>query len=417
MRALLALVLCLLLAGCFAPDFRGPTPETLPTPVPDHAGVPAANDTSQPRGAGPAISLEPFLDDLSSPLLATHAGDESGRLFVVEQTGVIRAARNGTLIAEPFLDVSELTLASGERGLLGLAFSPDHARDGRVYVSYTDTAGDSRLVRYLVRPDAPDVADAASAEVLLTVPQPYGNHNGGHIAFGPDGFLYYGLGDGGSAGDPEENAQDPHALLGSLLRIDVAPAGAYAIPPDNPFANGTDGAPEVWAKGLRNPWRFSFDRETGDVYIGDVGQRGWEEIDFVSAAGARDGVLNFGWDALEGTHAYEPRPPPFSPPTPPVAEYARSDGRCAVTGGYAYRGDAMPHMWGAYLFADYCAGTIWGLRYLDGAWRVAELMQADARISSFGEDEAGELYVVDHGGRVLRVVDGGGALPDALRAH
>ena len=416
MRALLALVIGLLVAGCFAPDIRGPTPTTLPVPVPDDVDEPRDANLTPPRREGaPAIALQPLVDGLSNPLLVTHAGDGSRRLFIVEQTGGIRIMRNGSLLPQPFLDVSALTRAEGERGLLGLAFSPTHADDGRLYVSYTDTAGHSRLVRYVVRADAPDVVEPASAEVLLTVPQPYANHNGGHVAFGPDGMLYYGLGDGGAAGDPQENAQNPHARLGSLLRIDVQGTTAYAIPPDNPFANGTDGAPEVWAKGLRNPWRFSFDARTGDLYIGDVGQGGWEEINFVSASAQRATLLNFGWDPLEGTHAYEPQPPPFSPATPPVAEYPRSEGRCAVTGGHVYRGDALPHLYGTYLFGDYCAGTIWGLGYVDGEWRVAELAQTDARISSFGEDEAGELYVADLSGRVLRVADGGGALPDALR--
>lgn len=417
-RKLLVLLAVALVAGCASPG-EVPTPgvpaPTPPAPTPSPAaptttppGTPTAASPTPPAAMepGPArLRLDAFLDGLSRPLLVTHAGDDSGRLFVVEQTGRILLVRGGKVADEPFLDIRERTVATGERGLLGLAFPPRHEEDGVAYVSYTDTSGDSILARYRLANGTRDRLDRDSEEVILKVDQPYANHNGGHVAFGPDGMLYYGLGDGGSAGDPQGNGQNPNALLGSLLRLDVDVATGYAAPEDNPYKHG-NGRAEVWAKGLRNPWRFSFDRATGDLYIGDVGQNKREEIDFQPANAP--GGANYGWNIFEGTERFKLIGEPFSETTAPVAEYpTREEGACAVTGGYVYRGAAIPPLVGTYLYADYCSGKMWGLRFADGAWRSEPLLETGLQVSSFGEDEEGELFVVDHGGRVLRVVADG----------
>ena len=384
MRSLTPLLIALVLAGCADPS--GPPParpgEAEPTP-------------GDADGAPLALRLEEIYSGLDMPLLLTHAGDGSGRHFIVEQGGRILEARPGE---EPtlFLDVSASTRASGERGLLGLAFAPDFARSGRFYVSYTDRAGDSVVERRAL--------GSADVERILFVEQPFANHNGGHLAFGPDGYLYYGLGDGGLAGDPQGNAQDPHAILGSLLRLDVSGSTGYATPPDNPYADGTSGAPEVWAKGLRNPWRFTFDRETGDLFIGDVGQGAWEEINHQPANAT--GGANYGWSVYEGAHRYRVGASPFSPVTNPVAEYSHAGGACSVTGGHVYRGDAIPDLQGTYLYADYCSGIMYRLDRDGDAWRTRTVMDTGMQVSSFGEDEKGELYVVDHGGSIHRIVSG-----------
>ncbi len=344
------------------------------------------------------LQLVEVASGLERPLLVTQAGDGSGRLFIVEQGGRISIHRTG---AAPgiFLDVSALVSRRGnEQGLLGLAFHPDYARNGQFYINYTDTRGNTVVARYAVSSDA-DVADPNSAQILLQVQQPYPNHNGGHLAFGPDGYLYIGLGDGGSAGDPQNFAQNSQSLLGKLLRIDVDGAAPYAIPPDNPFIQDATYAPEIWALGLRNPWRFSFDRATGDLYIADVGQNAYEEVNFQPADSP--GGQNYGWKFMEGQHAYGGVTPPEGL-TLPFAEYGHNRG-CSVTGGYVYRGEALPDLQGVYLFGDYCSGIIWA-SYRDGggAWQTGEFMRVNHVISSFGEDEAGELYLVDHGGRVMR---------------
>lgn len=352
------------------------------------APVATPQDATPDPVLGPPIRLERLLEGFSMPLLVTHDGID-GEIFVVEQTGRIWRVVDGE--RKEWLDLSASTVAAGERGLLGLAFEPE---GDRAYVSYTDTRGDSVLER--VRADG-------SREELLKVDQPYSNHNGGHVAFGPDGMLYYGLGDGGSGGDPQGNGQDKDALLGSLLRLDVAGDTGYRVPPDNPY--GT----LVWAKGLRNPWRFTFDRETDDLYIADVGQKRIEEVNFVPA-GEGNGA-NFGWNVYEGSTRYGlPTGSTFSEHWPPVAEYTHDDG-CSVTGGYVYRGETYPSLAGAYFFGDYCSGKIWAMKQTSGAWRVAELLDTELSISSFGEDSRGELYVVDHGGDVYRLIGTGAALP------
>jgi len=341
---------------------------------------------------------------LSQPTSITHAGDGSGRLFVLEQPGRIRIVKDGVLLSTPFLDITERVGSTGrEQGLLGLAFSPAYASTGNFYVHYTDLNGDIVIARFSVTA-APDVADPASEVLVLGVPHPsFSNHNGGQLAFGPlDGFLYIGLGDGGGSGDPFHNAQDPGTLLGKLLRIDVESGVVpYAIPPDNPFVGLPDHRPEIWVLGLRNPWRFSFDRQIGDLYIGDVGQERWEEVDFQPAASP--GGENYGWPILEGSHCFQPRVGCVPPPgySPPVAQYSHRKG-CAIVGGFVYRG-SEPSMQGIYFYADFCSGRIWGLRFDGTAWRRRELAHTPYQVSSFGEDEAGELYLADYSGSLYRV--------------
>jgi glucose/arabinose dehydrogenase len=379
-------------------------PETSPTPTPTQPPPPV----SPSPGESPfllqqlEISLSEFVSGVEAPLFLTHAGDGSGYVFIVGQTGRIHiAGSNGELAQEPFLDISDRITAGGEQGLLGLAFDPRYAANGRFYVNYTDGNGDTVVAEYLRANE--ERADPASERVLLRIEQPYANHNGGMVAFGPDGYLYIGMGDGGSGGDPHNNGQRLNTLLGKILRIDVESGEEYGIPPDNPFADG-GGRPEIWAYGLRNPWRFSFDRETGDLFIGDVGQNDLEEVDLLQSghpAGA-----NLGWRIMEASQCFESDECNSDGLVIPVAEYPTSEG-CAVTGGYVYRGTRFPSLRGGYLFADFCGGQIWGLSAADarfGSTRARLLLQTQLGISSFGEDEAGELYVTDlTGGAVYRV--------------
>ena len=344
----------------------------------------------------------------SRPLDLTHAGDGSGRLFVVEQSGKIKIVQDGQVLPEPFLDVSGLispeALGDGytERGLLGLAFHPNYAENGLFFIDYTDHDGHSVIARYRVSDDDPNRADPESAEPILYVLQPYANHNGGQLAFGPDGYLYVSFGDGGSGGDPEGNGQNLSTLLGALLRLDVDAASGegYAVPEDNPFVGREDARPEIWAWGLRNVWRFSFDRATGDLYMADVGQNKWEEIDFQPAEST--GGENYGWNAYEGTHPYS-GDAPASDVVMPILEYGHENGWCSVTGGYVYRGEALPDLQGYYLYGDWCTGTIWAARRdANGDWQSVISLESGRQISAFGEDEAGELYLVDYAGAVLR---------------
>jgi glucose/arabinose dehydrogenase len=309
------------------------------------------------------------------------------------------------------LDVSDLISPAAltgdytERGLLGLAFHPDYAENGLFYINYTDHNGHTVIARYQVSADNPNQADPASATMLLYVQQPYPNHNGGHMAFGPDGYLYVSLGDGGSGGDPEGHGQNLGSLLGKILRLDINAEEGYAIPENNPFVGNEAARPEIWAWGLRNVWRFSFDRATGDLYLADVGQDAWEEINFQAAASA--GGENYGWNAYEGTHTYSGASP-ASNAVMPILEYSH-DGGCSVTGGYVYRGEEIPALQGDYLYSDWCTGTIWVARPdNNGSWSVAFSSESGRAVSSFGEDEAGELYLVDHNGSVLRFEPGSG---------
>lgn len=334
-------------------------------------------------------------------LHVTNAGDGTDRLFVVQQNGVIRVldADRATL-PQPFLDVSGVIsadpLGNGytERGLLGLAFHPNYAENGTFFINYTEVnSHDSIVARYQVSADA-NVADPASGVELLRVAQPFGNHNGGHIAFGPDGYLYISLGDGGSQGDPMNNGQQPATLLGSILRIDVDNGAPYGIPADNPFADGVNGAPEVWAYGLRNVWRFSFDPLTGDMYMGDVGQNRWEEVNYQPAG---VGGVNYGWNVFEASYPYSGAAAPANA-TPPIAEYQHVSGHCSVTAGHLYRGEAVPTLQRAFVYGDFCSGQLWTVyRDASGAWVDAPLTDTNYTISSFGLDEAGELYLVDYG--------------------
>jgi glucose/arabinose dehydrogenase len=347
------------------------------------------------------FGLELVADGFDQPVQVVDPGDGSGRLFVVEQPGRIRIVDDGQVVPEPFLDISDLVGCCGERGLLSVAFHPDYATTGDVFVDYTDRNGDTVVARYHVSTTDPNRLDATSTESILTVDQPAANHNGGLLLFGPkDGDLYIGLGDGG--GGNGQNGQDLSTLLGKILRIDVdGPAGGplYAVPPDNPFVDRPGARPEIWALGVRNPWRFSFDRVTGDLWIGDVGSATYEEVNFQPATSA--GGENYGWDAMEGTtcrvaggcDAF----------VPPVSGFDRDEG-CVVTGGYVYRGSAMPDLHGVYLFADYCSGRVWGLiRDTSSAWRRLGPVETGLRISSFGEDATGELYVVDIEGAIYRL--------------
>lgn len=339
------------------------------------------------------LVLQRIAGGFSQPVFGTHAGDGSGRLFVAERAGIIRIIANGAILLEPFLDIRSLVRSSGlEQGLLGLAFHPRYRENGRFVVAYTAHNGDNIIAEYQVSADA-NRADPASGRVLLAIPDFAPKHNGGMLAFGPDGYLYVGTGDGGGSGDPARNGQNLEALLGKLLRLDVDRGQPYSIPPDNPFLRRQGARPEIWAYGLRNPWRFSFDRATGDLWIGDVGQNAWEEIN-VQPAGSRGGE-NYGWSIMEGTHCFRPQTGcNTSGLVLPVAEYRLDRGRCAVIGGYVYRGKSSPALVGAYYYGDSCTGQIWAL-YRDraGAWQEVELLDTDLQISSFGEDEAGELYL------------------------
>jgi glucose/arabinose dehydrogenase len=327
------------------------------------------------------------------PVDIQNAGDGSGRLFILEQSGRILLFQGGEILSTPFLDITGQVGSSGnEQGLLGLAFHPDYPENGLFFVNYTDRGGDTRIARFNVSDD-PNIADPVSETLLLAVPQPYSNHNGGVLAFGPDGYLYAGLGDGGSQGDPSGNAQNTDTVLGKILRLDVDSGALYSIPPGNSFGN------EVWAYGLRNPWRFSFDRLTSDLYIGDVGQGTWEEIDFLPAGS--NGGANFGWNMMEGNHPYKGSEQPGL--IPPVAEYSHSEGGCSVTGGYVYRGQDLPEWQGIYLYGDYCTGLIWGLIRSENGWQSKLLFDTDFSISSFGVDEAGELYITDLQGAIHRL--------------
>jgi glucose/arabinose dehydrogenase len=318
--------------------------------------------------------------------------DGSGRLFIIEKVGRIRILQDGQLLDQPFLDISDRVDSSGnEQGLLGLAFHPQYAQNGRFFVNYTDNNGDDVIWRFQVTGD-PNVADPNSEVKLLGIDDPFENHNGGVLAFGPDGYLYAGFGDGGSQGDPFGNAQNKGSLLGKILRVDVNSGDPYAIPADNPFGN------EVWAYGLRNPWRLSFDRLTGDLFIGDVGQNTWEEIDYLPA-GSPSGT-NFGWNLREGMHDYNGSASPEF--TEPIAEYSHQEGGCSVTGGYVYRG-SMPEWNGIYLYGDYCTGLIWGLIQSDGGWQKQLLFDVDFTITTFGQDASGELYMLSDSGGVYRL--------------
>ncbi len=345
----------------------------------------------------PRIALVPRFSGLAAPLGVTHAGDNTGKLYVMEQGGRIRIVDNGALLPAPFLDISTRVVSGGEQGLLGLAFPRGFAATGRFYVNYTRIADGATVIARYQRSANPNAADPNSEAILLTIPQPFANHNGGQLAFGPDGFLYIGMGDGGSGGDPQNNAQNPLSLLGKILRIDVEsapdPGLPYAIPPNNPFVGNAAYRAEIWALGLRNPWRFSFDRQTGDLYIADVGQSAFEEVNF-HPAGSASGE-NYGWNIMEGAHCYALPGCSSAGLVLPVAEYAHGQGECSITGGFVYRGAAYPGIQGVYFYADFCTGRFWGLTNDNAVWQNTLLLVEPHSISSFGEDEAGNLFAAD----------------------
>jgi glucose/arabinose dehydrogenase len=398
LRAGASLLGALLLAGCAA---ASPSGSALPSATASSAPSTAPSGTPIPSGGSIKLRLERVATGLISPVGITSAGDGSGRLFVNEQGGRIRViAADGTLQPGAFADLHERIRWGGEQGLLGLAFHPDFTHNGRLFVDYTRDPDGATVIAELHSADGQS-ADPDSERILLVIPQPYDNHNGGQIAFGPDGYLYIAMGDGGDGGDPHGNGQNRQVLLGKLLRIDVDatpdPGKAYAVPPSNPFAAaGTrpgEGLPEIWAYGLRNPWRFSFDRSTGDLYIGDVGQEDWEEVDRQPAGST--GGENYGWNVMEGTHCYTALCDPNGI-TLPIAEYSHQLG-CAITGGYVYRGTAQPALVGAYLYADYCEGSV-SLLTMNGSVVVQEVNLTTAlNIASFGQGDDGELYLVDDG--------------------
>jgi glucose/arabinose dehydrogenase len=360
--------------------------------------------------AQPNVQKQLIASGLAAPTVITHAGDS--RIFVCQQVGKIRIIKNGVLQSTPFLDIQSKIISGGEQGLLGLAFSPNYATDRSFYVYYTDTngIGNTVVARYKVSQSNPDSAEFSSEQILLTQTQPYTNHNGGCIQFGRDGYLYIALGDGGSGGDPLGNGQNPLTFLGKILRLDVSNTSSanYTIPPDNPFIGLSSVLNEIWSTGWRNPWRFSFDRYTGEMWMGDVGQGLWEEIDRESYG---DGGLNYGWRCREGLHTYN-MSNCTSTYTDPVYEYGHAaTAGCSVTGGYVYRGSSYASFTGYYFYADYCNGNIYALNY--DTYTNDSLLSDPVFIPTFGEDNLGELYYANSSGQVYKLVDTTSCLPNA----
>jgi glucose/arabinose dehydrogenase len=360
--------------------------------------------------AAQEIALKPIASGLDQPTSIVNAGDS--RLFITQQTGRIAIYDGTRILPQPFLDVSSLISCCDERGLLSVAFHPHYRDNGLFFIDYTNPQGNTVIARYSVSSD-PNRANAASAQVLLTIQQPFANHNGGQLQFGPDGYLYIGMGDGGSGGDPGNRAQSLNTLLGKLLRIDVDNTTTYRVPPSNPFVNRAGALPEIWAYGFRNPWRFSFDRETGDLWIGDVGQNTFEEVDLQSATSI--GGENYGWRLMEGFHCFTPSTNCNDGTlTLPVVEYSHADSSCSITGGYRYRGTQSPRLLGVYFYGDFCTGKIWGLsQNANGSFTSRLLIDSALMITTFGEDTNGELYVDDYGtGVVYAITD---AVPGQAR--
>ncbi len=387
--------------------------------------LPAVASAAKPvfkvaKNAPVKLALHHVAGGFASPVLLTHAGDGSGRRFVVEQSGRVWIVEDngGTKKPKSFLDIRPLVKTGGERGLLGMAFHPQYAQNGQLFVYFTDKKQNIVVARVNTSKRNDNRADPGTLKPLLTIENPAANHNGGNIAFGPDGYLYIGTGDGGGAGDPYQNGQNSYSHLGKILRIDInnrTRKRHYAIPDDNPYVGRSVYQPEIWAYGLRNPWRFSFDRKSGDLFIADVGQDDWEEINYQPAGDP--GGQNYGWSFMEGKHCYPPvvntkkrRKKKCNKGIQPVIEYGHKFG-CSVTGGHVYRGARIPKLNGVYLFADYCEGTVWGLipkRKEPGQFWMRRYLEIDFNISSFGEDENGELYVLDHkGGNVYQIVPKG----------
>jgi glucose/arabinose dehydrogenase len=378
-------------------------PVTNATATPGATAVVSATTdaTTSPKAT---IALKPLVQGLEQLTYLTYANDGTqagaSRLYLVAKSGRMLVFENGALRAQPFLDITDRVGNNGsERGLLSIAFSPRYATDNSFFVNYTDKNGNTVIARFTAAHDT-NTADPASEQKVLSIDQPYPNHNGGQLQFGSDGMLYIGMGDGGSGGDPQNNGQNTQALLGKLLRIDVSqPGQPYTIPRDNPLV-GKQGRPEIWAYGLRNPWRFSFDRATNDLYIADVGQNKYEEINFQPAASK--GGENYGWNLYEGFEPYQDGASNVGL-TMPVYQYAHDLG-CSITGGYVYRGAQVTSLVGAYVYSDYCSGHIWALqRDSSGKWQNRLLLDSGLNVSSFGEDAAGELYVVSLDGAVYQI--------------
>ena len=405
-RLLLLVIWCLVLSLAVS---ACASPKAATRSAPTATATTTSTGTSKPAkpiGAGD-IHLQPFAKGLDSPVYITYAPGQTNREYVVEQAGrIMVVGMDGTLRAQPFLDIHQLVLAGGERGLLSVAFHPDYAHNGYFFVNYTGADGAVTVARYRVSPDDPYRADPASARTILSVPHPVSNHNGGVLLFGRDGYLYIGIGDGGAGNSA--NGQRKTTLLGKILRIDVdytAVGRQYAIPPGNPFVNQSGTRPEIWAYGLRNPWRFSFDRATGDLFIGDVGEGEIEEVDYQPATS--NGGENYGWALYEGDSCYAGGDAcSTSGLTRPVAVYTHLDRNCTIVGGHVYRGTRYPALRGTYLFGDYCSGKLWAFPASDaqdGHATAQEVLDTDLQISSFGEDAAGELYVVSLGGSIYHV--------------
>ena len=399
-------VLWLVMVACDGSSDSNPTPTqppASPTAATPSGVTPAApTATPEPGGELPSLTLVPLVSGLARPTFLTHAEDGSGRLFVIEKPGLIRIIQDGELLDEPFLDIRDVVDDGGnEQGLLGLAFHPDYASNGRFFVAYT-TEDTNSVAEYTVTSDA-NVADPASGRVLIAAPDQYANHNGGMLAFGPDGHLYISMGDGGSSGDPLDSGQSLDTLLGKILRIDVDSGDTYGIPADNPFVGETGVEEEIWAYGLRNPWRFSFDRETGDLWIADVGQNRLEELNYQPAGSA--GGENYGWNTMEGTDCFSPQSGcDETGLVLPIFEYDHGQG-CSITGGYVYRGEAIDGLHGTYLFTDYCTGNFWATRATGDGFETEEIGNIPGGVSAFGEGEDGELYVVnDPDGIIYRLV-------------
>jgi len=399
MIKLLPFLLMLVLAGCN--DWFNsppPNPPPPPPPPPPPAGTPA---------------LQPVAT-FTNPTFVTAPVADSTRIFVTERAGRIRIVKNGVLLPGPFLNLVGQISASDEDGLFSMAFHPQYATNHMFFVFFTNLNHDIRIVRYVGTTNA-DSANPTAVDTVLAVPHPtgspyplgFGNHHGGQLQFGPDGMLYVSLGDGGCCGDPEQNGQRHHTMNGKIHRINVNGATGYTVPADNPFVADTSFPPETWAWGFRNPWRFSFDRQTGDLYIGDVGQDLWEELD-VAPAPNRGKGLNYGWSIMEGTHCYNAPACSTTGFTPPVIEYHHGP-ECDVNGGYVYRGTQVTQLTGYYLYADYCSGRVGSFKYAGGAatqqrnW--TDLTPTDPQIVSFGEDARGELYLMTYGtGTVYRII-------------
>lgn len=415
--AAFACALALASAGC-----TGTTTRAIPSATPSVTAPATPSHPATPTPAEQGVSLDrlsialaPMWSGFTQPVDLVNAGDGSGRLFVVQQTGVVAQVSGGRLLPDPYLDLSGLVTDSGEQGLLGMAFSPTFAKTGRLYVNYIDRAGDTVIARYTAIDPSAASPGWRKPQVVLHISQPYPNHNGGNIVFGPDGMLYVGMGDGGSERDPQHRGQDLSTLLGKMLRVDtgdatsqtVAPPATYRVPTDNPFASRKGARPEIWSYGLRNPWRYSFDASTGALWVGDVGQDAWEEID---RAPAGVGGQNWGWSLWEGDHRFPPGAPSISRAgfSFPVVEYSHPFGE-AVTGGYVYRGAQYPALLGTYVYADYIKGWVAGIRLSSpGGAQLAKpenrvLLRTGGHPASFGVDERGELYLVDYGGAVYRV--------------